>query len=211
MSNWKEAINRLAEGYMVSIAKGADTPQAITRDVYLDCRAAIRRRGKRRDDSPLGPLILLQYHHYQYDDEYGGINPQFVERVDQECITLATNWCREHWLPSFDPSWLTTTVVALAGNAAEPRLDRLPILADALQDAGCDHADILDHCRAPRHRTSAGAGWWIWCWGRVDARGGGATAMTKQEWVACIDPREMLEVGGPTRAIRRRRVLACAP
>src|SRR5262249_26466665 len=24
---------------------------------------------------------------------------------------------------------------------------RLPILADALQDAGCDHPDILDHCR----------------------------------------------------------------
>jgi hypothetical protein len=23
----------------------------------------------------------------------------------------------------------------------------MPILADALQDAGCDHADILDHCR----------------------------------------------------------------
>ena len=25
--------------------------------------------------------------------------------------------------------------------------DRLPILADALEDAGCDHADILAHCR----------------------------------------------------------------
>ena len=25
----------------------------------------------------------------------------------------------------------------------------MPILADALQDAGCDNADILDHCRGP--------------------------------------------------------------
>ncbi|MDY3562094.1 hypothetical protein R5W23_003540 [Gemmata sp. JC673] len=25
----------------------------------------------------------------------------------------------------------------------------MPILADALQDAGCDRADILDHCRGP--------------------------------------------------------------
>jgi hypothetical protein len=25
----------------------------------------------------------------------------------------------------------------------------LPILADALQDAGCDSADVLDHCRGP--------------------------------------------------------------
>jgi hypothetical protein len=24
-----------------------------------------------------------------------------------------------------------------------------PILTDALQDAGCDGADILDHCRGP--------------------------------------------------------------
>ena len=27
--------------------------------------------------------------------------------------------------------------------------DRLPILADALEDAGCDKADILNHCRQP--------------------------------------------------------------
>jgi hypothetical protein len=27
--------------------------------------------------------------------------------------------------------------------------DRLPILADALEDAGCDNANILNHCRQP--------------------------------------------------------------
>ena len=27
--------------------------------------------------------------------------------------------------------------------------DRLPLLADALEDAGCDDADILSHCRTP--------------------------------------------------------------
>ena len=26
--------------------------------------------------------------------------------------------------------------------------DRLPVLADALQDAGCDHEDMLAHCRS---------------------------------------------------------------
>ncbi len=26
--------------------------------------------------------------------------------------------------------------------------DRLPILADALEDAGCDNQEILDHCRS---------------------------------------------------------------
>jgi hypothetical protein len=46
------------------------------------------------------------------------------------------------------PSWLTSTVVAIAeGIYADRAFDRLPILADALEDAGCDHADILAHCR----------------------------------------------------------------
>jgi hypothetical protein len=51
---------------------------------------------------------------------------------------------------ALEPSWLTSTVVALAdGIYAERAFDRLPILADALQDAGCDTGDVLDHCRGP--------------------------------------------------------------
>jgi hypothetical protein len=47
-----------------------------------------------------------------------------------------------------DSSWLTSTVVALArGIYADRAFDRLPILADALQDAGCENADILTHLR----------------------------------------------------------------
>jgi hypothetical protein len=47
-----------------------------------------------------------------------------------------------------DPRWLTSDVVELArGIYADCAFDRLPILADALQDAGCDHPDVLTHCR----------------------------------------------------------------
>jgi len=42
--------------------------------------------------------------------------------------------------PAATPAWS-------AEYAAERAFDRLPILADALQDAGCDHADILTHLR----------------------------------------------------------------
>lgn len=51
---------------------------------------------------------------------------------------------------AFDPAWRTETAVALAtGIYAERAFDRLPILADALEDAGCDQPDVLAHCRGP--------------------------------------------------------------
>jgi hypothetical protein len=52
---------------------------------------------------------------------------------------------------AIDPAWLTSTVVALAqGIYTDRAFDRMPILADALQDAGCENAAILDHCRDPK-------------------------------------------------------------
>ncbi len=46
------------------------------------------------------------------------------------------------------PDWRTDTVLALARHMSESRdFDAMPILADALQDAGCDSAEVLDHCR----------------------------------------------------------------
>ncbi|HEV3383949.1 MAG TPA: hypothetical protein VG097_04000 [Gemmata sp.] len=51
---------------------------------------------------------------------------------------------------TLNPSWLTSTVLALASQMYDSGdFSALPILADALQDAGCDNSDILDHCRGP--------------------------------------------------------------
>jgi hypothetical protein len=47
-----------------------------------------------------------------------------------------------------DPSWRTPTVTALAEAIyADRAFDRPPVLADALEEAGCDNADVLAHCR----------------------------------------------------------------
>jgi hypothetical protein len=35
----------------------------------------------------------------------------------------------------------------------ERRWDDLPILADALEEAGCEDRDMLDHCRQPSEHT----------------------------------------------------------
>jgi hypothetical protein len=49
---------------------------------------------------------------------------------------------------TFPPQWRTDTALALAQQMYESRdFSAMPILADALQDAGCDSSDILDHCR----------------------------------------------------------------
>jgi hypothetical protein len=48
------------------------------------------------------------------------------------------------------PQWRTTDVLALARGIYRDRaFDRMPILADALQDAGCADEDVLWHCRRP--------------------------------------------------------------
>jgi hypothetical protein len=55
--------------------------------------------------------------------------------------------------PRVEPEWLAWnggTVVQLAQAIYDERaFDRLPILADALEDAGCHDTDILAHCRQP--------------------------------------------------------------
>jgi hypothetical protein len=51
----------------------------------------------------------------------------------------------------FAPAWRTDTVLALARGAyARREFGALPILADALQDAGCDSDDLLNHLRDQR-------------------------------------------------------------
>jgi hypothetical protein len=51
---------------------------------------------------------------------------------------------------TLNPSWLTSTVSALAMQMYDSRdFSAMPILADALQDSGCGDEDILNHCRGP--------------------------------------------------------------
>jgi len=60
---------------------------------------------------------------------------------------------------AFDPRWQTADVLALARGIYEDRaFDRMTLLADALMDAGCDHDDILGHCRGDGPH---GRGCWV--------------------------------------------------
>jgi hypothetical protein len=60
---------------------------------------------------------------------------------------------------SISPAWRTPTVVAIARAAYEERgFEELPVLADALEEAGCDNRDVLDHCR---HGGEHARGCWV--------------------------------------------------
>jgi hypothetical protein len=49
-----------------------------------------------------------------------------------------------------DTLWLTSNVLDLSRTIYDERaFDRLPIVADALMDAGCTDEAILSHCRSP--------------------------------------------------------------
>jgi hypothetical protein len=65
-----------------------------------------------------------------------------------------------HFRPAtISPAWQNTNTVALAQAIYDERaFDRMPILRDALEDAGCDNADILNHCRQPAEHVR---GCWV--------------------------------------------------
>ena len=49
---------------------------------------------------------------------------------------------------AFDPAWRTSTVLTLARTMLDTGdFSAMPILADALQDAGCEDKSVLTHCR----------------------------------------------------------------
>jgi hypothetical protein len=51
---------------------------------------------------------------------------------------------------AFSPAWRTSIAVALADTMYAARdFANMPVLADALEEGGCDNADVLAHCRGP--------------------------------------------------------------
>ncbi len=73
-----------------------------------------------------------------------------ADRLQQRTRTIRREW---HVQYTVDPSWLSWsrgTVLQMAHAISEERRwQDLPILADALEEAGCTNQQILGHCRQP--------------------------------------------------------------
>ncbi len=60
---------------------------------------------------------------------------------------------------SVDPRWLSTDTINVAQAIYDDRsFDRLQILANRMQDRGCNYSDILEHCRKP---STHARGCWV--------------------------------------------------
>jgi hypothetical protein len=74
-----------------------------------------------------------------------------AERVPYECLAYREVFGNPFRNVTIDNPWCTSnTVLSLAQAIYDERaFDRVPVLADALEDAGCDSWNILNHCRQP--------------------------------------------------------------
>jgi hypothetical protein len=82
------------------------------------------------------------------EEERARARADFSCRVEE----LATRWTHAR-APALDPTWLSANGSAVASLARaiaeERRFDDLPVLADALEEAGCTDVNVLTHCRDP--------------------------------------------------------------
>lgn len=133
----------VAESYADGVASRAD---------FLAARKQVRQAEK--DKHP--HTDLLGRYSGVTDDAMEGLSSAIEmgrrkygkEGKATECGLIRCVFGNPYRSTTFDPKWLTPTVVALAGGIyAERAFDRMPILADALEEAGCNEMEILRHCR----------------------------------------------------------------
>jgi hypothetical protein len=101
-----------------------------------------------------GEVALLAYAALGHDpDALVAIPAEQIARTVRQYTTHPTVYLRDIFgnpfrSVAFSRDWRTGTTVALAQQMYEERdFFAMPILADALEDVGCDHEDILEHCR----------------------------------------------------------------
>jgi hypothetical protein len=81
------------------------------------------------------------------------VQSEFACPTDVEVCNLIRDIHKLDRSAPIHPSWLAWNDGTIRKMAQviydDSAFDRLPLLADALEDAGCDDADILSHCRTP--------------------------------------------------------------
>jgi hypothetical protein len=103
------------------------------RDEYLPILAC-----GTREDVERAPVVMFEQYAFNIY-----INPRAIVPSLFRCV-----FGNPFRPVAFDPRWRTSDVVGLARAIYDDKaFDRMPILADALMDAGCEEEQIIAHCR----------------------------------------------------------------
>jgi hypothetical protein len=134
--------------------------EPIMMDIERMGHIAARLRARQEERPNTFELILRE--EFSFDDvqdittmmmRQPDVNQQYLQQ--EELIYLHDIFGNPFHSVEIPQEWRTSTVTALAQAAYEERNlsdgrlnnDRLAVLADALEDAGCDNAEILNHLR----------------------------------------------------------------
>jgi hypothetical protein len=158
------AIRTLLRRYCEEIVEGGGSPLPVLGRGMQELHWRTESELNQLLDSSGGCELIDMYGAY---DELEGLaefrNSQEIERLwaetDRETVERARKWLRTHSAPRIDLGWLRwndgTALKIARGIVEERAFGRLPILHDALIDAGCDNEDLLTHLReANEHGTS---------------------------------------------------------
>jgi hypothetical protein len=124
--------------------------------------AELRRDDPSREMCECARRVAVCHDHHRYDPNWGDpeVTLHAEARESDSHLALARDIFSDLLgLVPVDPKWFSETAVLIAKGMYESRdFSAMPILADALQDAGCDSDDILSHCRDEKQTHVRG------CW-----------------------------------------------
>jgi hypothetical protein len=160
----EEAARTLVRGSITDIAEGNVTPlDGLT--ALLEGLSAGCHRGHGLVEQTILDLCHAEtVSHWVGEYEYLGTmkdegyadaeeSEQSFAALDGRVTAFADRWPGEHSRVAVGPHWLTWdggTVRKLAHAIREDRrFGDLPVLADALEEAGCTNPEVLAHCRWP--------------------------------------------------------------
>jgi hypothetical protein len=168
----EEAIRILLRERLESVAEGAEAPSAWAMRFYPELYEPLFLRPW-RPAAQLGPNESRELYNLwvEYDDLQIGIAEGDLEAAEGQrqfaafevrVLDTVRRWLRQSGLARFDATWLDCNdglVRKVAETIRELRaFEELPILADALEEAGCREAEFLEHCRYP---TAHVRGCWL--------------------------------------------------